>query len=62
LYRDCLTLVSQFKNMKNFIKKILTLYLWVLFLPISLTLKLILFIFKMFKRLFFFIREKGNNF
>ena len=48
--------------MKNFIKKTLILYLWIFFLPLSLTFKLILFIFKIIKKLFFFIREKANNF
>jgi hypothetical protein len=47
---------------ENFIKKILIIYLWILFLPLSLTLKLILFILKIIKRLFFFSREKANNF
>ena len=59
----------QLKNMKTiikklllFIKKIIIVYLWILFLPISLTLKIILFFFRIIKKLILFVNQKINNF
>ncbi len=49
------------KNMKTIIKKAIIIYLWVLFLPIALTLKSILFLSKILKKLFLFVSKKANS-